>query len=154
LKTGRDEVEETTWVKDFGKIGKKPARHMVKKGELKPKVSFEEAEKTLQQIKRKARFEAFRCLGCGPCAECLAQDGLCTTDNPLVNESLCTGCGTCISLCPFGALSKNTDGIAQVDKGLCKGCGICAAHCPENAIAMEKLSNEKMVVCASASFGE
>ncbi len=153
LRAGREQVEETVWVKDWGTIAKKPARHMVKKGVSKPKISFEEAEKTLEEIKCKARFEAFRCVGCGPCSECLADMRLCETDRPLIDESICSGCGTCVDLCPFGAITKNERGIAQVDSVVCKGCGICAAHCPENAVAMEHWTNEQILSCAVAGGG-
>jgi len=153
LKAGTETIEETTWVKDWESLAKKPTRQLVKKGEAKPKVSFEEAEKTLEEIKRKARFEAFRCLGCGPCAECLVNVRLCKIDKPVIDEASCSGCGTCITLCPYGALSKNEKGIAQVDVNICKGCGICVAHCPENAIKTERLTNEQIVNCAVVAAG-
>ena len=152
LKAGREEVEETVWIRNWEMINKKPRRYIAKKGEPKPRVSFEEVTEALERIKRKARFEAFRCLNCGPCAECLAETGLCEIDKPIINENLCTGCNICASICPFGAISKNEKGVAQVDEELCKGCGICAAHCPENAIAMERLTNEQIVSYALAGF--
>jgi len=153
LKAGREEIEETVWIKNWETLNKKPRRYIAKKGEPKPRVSFEEVMETLERIKRKARFEAFRCLNCGPCAECLAEIGLCETDRPIINENLCTGCNICVSICPFRAISKNEKGVAQVDEELCKGCGICAAHCPENAIAMERLTNEQIISHALAGFG-
>jgi 2-oxoacid:acceptor oxidoreductase delta subunit (pyruvate/2-ketoisovalerate family) len=153
LKAGRETIEETTWAKDWETLAKKPTRHIVKKGEAKPKVSFEDAEEVLEDIKRKARFEAFRCLGCGPCAECLVGTGVCEIDKPVIDEDSCSGCGTCIALCPYGALTKNQKGIAQVDVNLCKGCGICVAHCPESAIKVEHLTNEQIIQCAVAGAG-
>jgi 2-oxoacid:acceptor oxidoreductase delta subunit (pyruvate/2-ketoisovalerate family) len=152
LKTETEEVEETTWIKNWEAIGKKPPRHTVKKGEPKPRLTFEEAEKTLEEIKRKARFEAFRCLGCGPCAECLEEGGLCETDKPIIDEDLCSGCNVCMSICPFGAIEKNEKGVAQVTGSLCKGCGICVARCPENAITMERLTNKQIMSCALGNF--
>ena len=153
LKTGREEIEETVWIKNWDRINKKPRRYVAKKGEPKPRVSFEEVAEALERIERKARFEAFRCLNCGPCAECLAETHLCEIDKPLIDENLCTGCNICASICPFGAISKNEKGVAQVDEELCKGCGICAAHCPENAITMERLTNEQIISYALAGFG-
>jgi Pyruvate/2-oxoacid:ferredoxin oxidoreductase delta subunit len=153
LRDGRMEPEETTWVKNWRAIDKKPQRQVIKKGETKPRLSFDEAEKALDEIKQKARFEAFRCLACGPCAECLVDTHLCEADKPIVDKDLCSGCGTCVSVCPFGAMNKNTDGIAQVDDKLCKGCGICSAHCPENAIAMERLTSDQILDCAIANTG-
>ncbi len=153
LKAEREEVEETAWVEDWGTIEKKQPRYVAKKGEPKPRVSFEEAEETLDRIKRKAMFEAFRCLTCGPCTECLQKSGVCEADKPIIDENLCVGCSICVSICPFGAISKNERDIAQVDENICKGCGICAAHCPENAIAMERLRNEQLLSSATACLG-
>jgi len=152
MKVGREEVEETTWIKNWETVNKKPQRYVAKKGELKPRVSFEEAEEALEKIKRKAKFEAFRCLVCGPCTECLTKEGFCETDKPIINENLCTGCNICASVCPFGAISKNGKGVAQANE-ICKGCGICAAHCPESAIKMERLTNERIINSALTSFG-
>lgn len=56
-----------------------------------------------------------------------------------VDQQRCRGCGTCESVCGFGAitLTERIPGIlsAQVDEGLCQGCGICVAHCPSGALS-------------------
>jgi 2-oxoacid:acceptor oxidoreductase delta subunit (pyruvate/2-ketoisovalerate family) len=152
LRTGREEIEETVWIKNWEILDKKPRRYIAKKGEPKLRISFEEVAEALEKVKQKARFEAFRCLACGPCAGCLAELGLCETDKPLIDENLCTGCNICASICPFGAIGKDEKGVAQVDEELCKGCGICAAHCPENAITMGRLTNEQIMIYAQAGF--
>ncbi|MDH7478116.1 MAG: 4Fe-4S binding protein [Candidatus Bathyarchaeota archaeon] len=153
LRAEREEIEETTWIKNWEGVEKKPQRYALKKGEPKPRISFEEFAEALEKIKRKAKFEAFRCLVCGPCTECLAKTGFCEADKPIINENICSGCGVCTSICPFNAMSKNEKGIAQANEELCKGCGICAAHCPENAIKMEHSTNEQIISCALAGFG-
>ena len=153
LKAGREAVEETVWVKNWESVRKKPQRYVAKKGEPKPRVSFEEAAETLERIKRKARFEAFRCLCCGPCAECIQKVGLCEIDKPIIDENLCTGCNVCISICPFEAISRNERGVAQIDEEICKGCGICVAHCPEKAITMKRLASEQILSHALVGFG-
>jgi heterodisulfide reductase subunit A2 len=52
-----------------------------------------------------------------------------------VDESLCTGCQTCLTVCPYDALTRDqTRGVAQVSEALCTGCGTCAATCPSAAI--------------------
>jgi len=152
LRSGRDEnIEETTWVKNWGSVNKKERRY--EPPIEKPHLSFEEAAKYLKKIKRKAMFEAFRCLSCGPCAECLANMDLCEGDKAVVDESLCIGCNVCAVVCPFGAVKKNENGIAQVNEDFCKGCGICAARCPERAITMKKLTDEQIVSLALATAG-
>lgn len=150
LKAGREEAEETTWVKDWEILKKKSRRYEAPTE--KTRLSFEEAERFLKETKRKAMFEAFRCIGCGPCSECLAGIDLCEEDKAVVDESRCTGCNTCAIVCPVGAIEKNEEEIAQVNEGLCKGCGICAARCPERAIAMKQLTDENILSCALAAI--
>ena len=50
-----------------------------------------------------------------------------------INSELCDGCGTCVAICPDGALYL-VDGKAMVDAGLCRGCEDCIAVCPTGAI--------------------
>jgi NADPH-dependent glutamate synthase beta subunit-like oxidoreductase/NAD-dependent dihydropyrimidine dehydrogenase PreA subunit len=54
-----------------------------------------------------------------------------------VDEEVCRGCGRCIRVCPYQAISfkKNPVGgwYAVVDEALCKGCGNCISVCPSNA---------------------
>jgi heterodisulfide reductase subunit A len=147
LRNVREEnIEETTWAKDFNTLKKKQRRYEAI--EEKPRLSLEEVVEYLDSIKRKAMFESFRCLGCGPCAECLASIDLCEGDKAVVTESQCIGCNVCAILCPYQAIKKNEKEIAQVDEDLCKGCGVCAARCPQNAISMKKLTNERIISLA------
>jgi NADPH-dependent glutamate synthase beta subunit-like oxidoreductase/Pyruvate/2-oxoacid:ferredoxin oxidoreductase delta subunit len=151
LRSKRGEnVEETTWVKNWGYLKKKERRY--EPPLEKPRLSFEEARKYLETLEQKAMFEAFRCLGCGPCAECLGNIELCEADKAVVDENLCTGCNVCAVVCPFGAIKKNEREIAQINEDVCKGCGICAARCPERAISMKKLPSEQIVSLALASW--
>jgi 2-oxoacid:acceptor oxidoreductase delta subunit (pyruvate/2-ketoisovalerate family) len=144
LRKGRDEnVEEVTWVKDWRVLNKKGRRY--DPPIEKPHLSFEEAREYLKQLKQKARFEAFRCLGCGPCAECLAGIDLCEGDKAVIDENKCVGCNVCAVVCPFGAVKKDAKGIARVDEDLCKGCGLCAARCPEKAINMKKMTDKQIL---------
>jgi NADPH-dependent glutamate synthase beta subunit-like oxidoreductase/Pyruvate/2-oxoacid:ferredoxin oxidoreductase delta subunit len=150
LRKGRDEaVEEVTWVKNWGSLKKKERRY--EPPLEKPRLSFEEATEYLEKTKQKAMFEAFRCLGCGPCAECLASLELCEGDKAVVDENLCVGCNVCAVVCPFGAVKKDEREIARVNEDLCKGCGICAARCPEQAITMKKMPNEQIMSLALAT---
>jgi len=51
-----------------------------------------------------------------------------------VSESFCTGCGTCVDVCPYGAITLNEERkVAVVNQVLCHGCGNCAAACPSGA---------------------
>ncbi len=71
----------------------------------------------------------------------------------LVDEEKCTGCGTCVKLCPYTAIRKDEHGVAKVNDVLCKGCGVCAASCPERAINMRHFSDAQVLAEASASLG-
>lgn len=52
-----------------------------------------------------------------------------------VIEERCTGCGSCATVCPTGAISVR-DGKARVDEGLCTHCEACAGACPQQALAV------------------
>jgi ferredoxin len=54
-----------------------------------------------------------------------------------VNRELCTSCGTCESVCAFGAVSLSGS-HATVDPARCMGCGICTSHCPAGAVRLER----------------
>jgi len=55
----------------------------------------------------------------------------------VIDELKCRGCGRCINLCPYQAItlhSNYTGGyFAVVDEANCKGCGNCISVCPSNA---------------------
>jgi len=52
-----------------------------------------------------------------------------------IEEELCSGCKTCISLCPYIAISFNDEKkVSVINEAMCKGCGTCAATCPSGAI--------------------
>ena len=52
----------------------------------------------------------------------------------IVEEEACEGCGTCLDVCRFGALSLSDQGIATIDPWLCESCGACAQACDVDAI--------------------
>ena len=62
-----------------------------------------------------------------------------------VDTEMCIGCGVCIKLCPYNAISKNEEKLATVNKVLCKGCGICGASCLVNAITIHHFTNEQII---------
>ena len=62
-----------------------------------------------------------------------------------VLEEWCTGCGSCLTACPFQAIAMDEQaGHAQVNAALCKGCGSCAGACPAEAIVLEGFSNQQL----------
>jgi len=55
----------------------------------------------------------------------------------VVEPELCSGCGSCLEICPFGALSEEGS-VPRVDHSRCAGCGLCNTVCPEDAIRLER----------------
>ncbi len=62
-----------------------------------------------------------------------------------IEPDMCSGCWTCIPLCPYLAISRDdARNIAVIDPALCKGCGTCVAACPSGA-AMQHLFSDAQV---------
>jgi len=72
----------------------------------------------------------------------------------IVDDTKCSGCGTCIQVCPYGALRKNDKGQAEVIVAACKGCGCCGATCPEGAITMTNYTDAQLLAEARAGLQE
>jgi len=52
------------------------------------------------------------------------------------DQFLCSGCGTCVTVCPYSAASLNVHGKSEINPALCKGCGLCTASCRSGAIRL------------------
>ena len=50
-------------------------------------------------------------------------------------RNACIGCGTCVQICPMGAVSLE-EGRVQICGGKCIGCGLCSSRCPEGVLKM------------------
>ncbi len=62
-----------------------------------------------------------------------------------IDEEKCSGCHTCIAMCPYNALAYSEDKkVAEVNVGLCKGCGACAAVCPSAAISQNLYTDQEL----------
>jgi heterodisulfide reductase subunit A len=62
-----------------------------------------------------------------------------------IDEGACSGCKTCISLCPYSAVTRHEHrGIAVIDEALCRGCGTCAAACPTGAAQQPLFTTEQV----------
>ncbi len=69
-----------------------------------------------------------------------------------VTLNLCTGCGMCVDVCPYEAISLK-DGKAEVNEVLCEGCGTCQATCLRAAIAVKNLTPRQVHEMITASLG-
>ena len=65
---------------------------------------------------------------------------------------LCTGCGMCVEVCPYDALSLK-DKKAEVNEVLCEGCGTCVATCLRAAIETKNLTPLQIHEMIRASIG-
>ncbi len=55
---------------------------------------------------------------------------------PLINHSLCTGCGDCIASCPTAALGSQDGKAILLYPQLCTYCTACEDVCPVGAIEL------------------
>jgi len=63
-------------------------------------------------------------------------------------EEKCAGCGMCVNLCPYSALSlveKDGRTVMQVTEAKCKGCGTCGGFCPGGAIWMNHFATPQIL---------
>ena len=71
----------------------------------------------------------------------------------LIREDLCSGCGLCVSLCPYDARElevKEGRRVAKVNEVKCEGCGSCVAGCPAGASQQRNFRDEQLLKMAGA----
>jgi heterodisulfide reductase subunit A len=60
-------------------------------------------------------------------------------------EEDCSGCKSCVPLCPYSAISYLEDKKkAYINEALCKGCGTCVASCPSGSIKQNLFEDEEI----------
>ncbi len=71
-----------------------------------------------------------------------------------IQEDRCTGCGKCLDVCRFAAVSSRTGSAGPprfaVDPISCEGCGLCARICPAEAIRFEPVVSGQWFVSTTA----
>jgi len=78
----------------------------------------------------------------------------------LVDAEKCTGCLTCVRICPYHVPRIDPAktaiggiyGAAYVEAAACQGCGICAAECPGKAIQLLHFKDGQVVAKIEALF--
>ncbi len=62
-----------------------------------------------------------------------------------VEEDLCSGCKSCLDICPYNAIDFDEEkNRAVINEALCKACGTCAATCPSGAIRARHFSDDQI----------
>jgi NAD-dependent dihydropyrimidine dehydrogenase PreA subunit len=65
-----------------------------------------------------------------------------------LDETKCTGCGTCLEVCPHAVFQMNSQHVEIRDRDACMECGACSRNCPFDAISVQA-----GVGCAAAVIG-
>jgi len=101
-------------------------------------VNFKEVNPSRALLGIDARFPApgdYRvqlCDQCGACAESCPEEAIVREDEAyIVDSDKCTGCMTCIEVCPLGVMFEQPDSDIPVK---CNLCGECIRACPRDAI--------------------
>jgi heterodisulfide reductase subunit A2 len=105
-------------------------------------------------------FLAGACQGPKDIPDCVAQAGAAAAEalamvdkghvelepnTAFVDAETCSGCRTCIAMCPFGAVIRDEErGVAMVQEVLCKGCGTCVAACPSGAAQQHMFTDDQI----------
>jgi len=70
-----------------------------------------------------------------------------------VIPELCSSCHTCLTACPYNAISMDETKdppVAMVTEAKCHGCGTCAAACPSSAIVMYHSTDDQILTMVEA----
>lgn len=63
-----------------------------------------------------------------------------------VDEEICSGCGLCVSICPYEARELDEfKRISRVTEVLCQGCGACAVSCPNGATQLRNFAKDQIM---------
>jgi heterodisulfide reductase subunit A-like polyferredoxin len=76
----------------------------------------------------------------------------------VVDANKCTGCLTCVRICPFNVPKIRADltgvggiiGAAYIEAAVCQGCGSCASECPARAIQLMHYTDAQMTAKVGA----
>ena len=58
-----------------------------------------------------------------------------------IPQNDCVACGSCVKVCPLGAISIYKGIYAQVDTDKCIGCKKCVLECPASIITVKEVNS-------------
>lgn len=68
-----------------------------------------------------------------------------------VDEEICSGCGLCVSVCPYEARELDERrGVSKITEVLCQGCGACATACPNGATQLRNFDKRQIMSMVDA----
>ena len=66
----------------------------------------------------------------------------------------CLGFSTCVTVCPFGAITMSDESLPVVDKNKCKACNKCVIACPKKLFTLVPVTHNVYVACNSNDLGK
>ncbi len=66
----------------------------------------------------------------------------------------CLGFGTCVKVCPFGAIKMSNEGLPILDAQKCKACNKCVLVCPKKLFSLVPITHPVYVACSSHDSGK
>lgn len=62
-----------------------------------------------------------------------------------IDPDICSGCQTCIGLCPYSAIEfDESRGVSVINEAVCKGCGSCSGFCPSDAAQVKHFKGRQI----------
>jgi Na+-translocating ferredoxin:NAD+ oxidoreductase RNF subunit RnfB len=66
----------------------------------------------------------------------------------------CLGFGSCVAVCPFGAITMSSAALPVVDAEKCKACNKCVLACPKKLFSLVPVTHNVYVACCSRDLGK
>lgn len=66
----------------------------------------------------------------------------------------CLGFGSCVGVCPFGAISMSEEKLPLIDKDKCRACSKCVLVCPKKLFSLISVTYPVYLACSSHDLGK